>query len=224
MGPAAGTVADGAAASQWQGRPLRHDPATRRPRSAETRAKLLRSALRLFSERGFHGAGTNDIAGAAGLSGPSIYRHFASKEEILVAAVLEGSRRLGESTREQPDDPDPVVALEWLCRAFVAGAMEDPDLYCVYFYEARHVPPGAKASLEASARRYVAHYEGLVQRVAPTVPAAEVTARVQAAMHVVAGFCVDAPDALANGNGAMLTQRMLAVMLGEAGVPAPATP
>ena len=48
-----------------------------------TRDRILDSALTLFSEKGYDGVGVDLIAERAGLKGPSIYKHFKSKEEIL---------------------------------------------------------------------------------------------------------------------------------------------
>ena len=48
-----------------------------------TRERILDSALNLFAEKGYDGVGVDLIAEKAGLKGPSIYKHFKSKEEIL---------------------------------------------------------------------------------------------------------------------------------------------
>jgi AcrR family transcriptional regulator len=51
-----------------------------------TRERLLQAALRRFSERGFAGTTVKQIAGDVGLRAPAIYNHYASKEELLIAA------------------------------------------------------------------------------------------------------------------------------------------
>ena len=48
-----------------------------------TKDRILDSALALFAEKGYDGVGVDLIAEKAGLKGPSIYKHFKSKEEIL---------------------------------------------------------------------------------------------------------------------------------------------
>jgi len=54
-----------------------------------TRDRLIDQALRLFAERGYRGATVGDIEAAAGLAPRSggLYKHFASKREVLVAAL-----------------------------------------------------------------------------------------------------------------------------------------
>ena len=50
-----------------------------------TREKILEVALDLFTDQGFDGTSMREIAGRLGITKPSIYYHFASKEEILLA-------------------------------------------------------------------------------------------------------------------------------------------
>lgn len=54
----------------------------------ERRLQLLAVAVSLFSNRGFRGTTTKEIAQAAGVSEAMVFRHFATKEE-LYAAILD---------------------------------------------------------------------------------------------------------------------------------------
>jgi TetR/AcrR family transcriptional regulator len=54
----------------------------------ERRLQILAVAVKLFSERGFRGTTTKEIAQAAGVSEAMVFRHFATKEE-LYAAILD---------------------------------------------------------------------------------------------------------------------------------------
>ena len=60
------------------------------PRMAgeERRSQILAVAVSLFSERGFRGTTTKEIAQAAGVSEAMVFRHFATKKE-LYAAILD---------------------------------------------------------------------------------------------------------------------------------------
>lgn len=58
-------------------------------RGATSRASLLLSARRLFSEHGFHGTSVGDIADAAGLRKPSLFHHFPTKEALYRAVMDE---------------------------------------------------------------------------------------------------------------------------------------
>ena len=52
------------------------------------RLQILRVAMRLFSQRGFRGTTTKEIAVAAGVSEAMVFRHFATKNE-LYSAILD---------------------------------------------------------------------------------------------------------------------------------------
>ena len=54
----------------------------------ERRLQLVLVAMRLFSQRGFRGTTTKEIAAAAGVSEAMVFRHFATKEE-LYSAILD---------------------------------------------------------------------------------------------------------------------------------------
>ena len=59
---------------------------TRLP-AAERRLALVETAIRVFSEGSYRGTTTAEIAKAAGVSEPILYRHFASKRDLYVAAL-----------------------------------------------------------------------------------------------------------------------------------------
>ena len=53
----------------------------------DRRHQIAAVAMRLFSERGFRGTTTKEIAQAAGVSEAIIFRHFATKEELYTAII-----------------------------------------------------------------------------------------------------------------------------------------
>ena len=48
---------------------------------------MLDAATHEFAVKGYHGASTEDIARAAGISQPYLFRLFGSKKELYLAAV-----------------------------------------------------------------------------------------------------------------------------------------
>jgi AcrR family transcriptional regulator len=53
----------------------------------ERKLQILRVAVRLFSQRGFRGTTTKEIAQAAGVSEAMVFRHFATKEELYTSIL-----------------------------------------------------------------------------------------------------------------------------------------
>src|SRR3954449_4056200 len=66
----------------------------RRLTAEERRTGILDAALAVFSERGYHDASLDDIAGEAGVSKALIYEHFASKQELYAELIARNARDL----------------------------------------------------------------------------------------------------------------------------------
>ncbi|WP_319950180.1 helix-turn-helix domain-containing protein, partial [Klebsiella pneumoniae] len=69
-------------------------PTRREQLKAQRRQQLLEAGARLIADRGFPGVRLDDLGAAAGISGPAVYRHFPSKEALLVELLVGVSQRL----------------------------------------------------------------------------------------------------------------------------------
>ncbi|HEY7455987.1 MAG TPA: TetR/AcrR family transcriptional regulator [Solirubrobacterales bacterium] len=68
------------------------------------RAAAVRAALRrLVAERGFHGASMSAVASEAGVATGTAYTHYASKDELVLAAYLETKAELGAAATAELD-------------------------------------------------------------------------------------------------------------------------
>ena len=65
----------------------RYVPENAYTRGAQTRSRLIVSALKLFGQRGFDGASTREIAAAAGLNAPALQYYFNNKEGLYAACA-----------------------------------------------------------------------------------------------------------------------------------------
>ncbi|MBL8901042.1 MAG: TetR/AcrR family transcriptional regulator [Planctomycetes bacterium] len=86
-------------------KPVPHRP-PRRLAAPERKSELLRHALPIFAARGYAGTTTRELAKAARITEPILYRHFASKTELFLAVlecaetrVLEALASILESAR-----------------------------------------------------------------------------------------------------------------------------
>ena len=93
------------------------------------RAAALRAAARsTVARHGFHGASVAAIAGAAGVAAGTAYVHYASKDDLLVAAYVETKRALGDAAVDGVDPawpPDRRFVEMWDRAA--AWLRADPD-------------------------------------------------------------------------------------------------
>ncbi len=77
------------------------------PRSGQTRAIILRSAERIFSEAGLAGARTDEIARAAGVNKALLYYYFRSKEGLYLEVLEDNLREFRRQMEEILGSPSP---------------------------------------------------------------------------------------------------------------------
>lgn len=90
-------------------------PGLRERMRATIRAEVTQVALRLFIEQGFDRTTVDQIAAEAGLSRASLFRHFGTKEDIVLVDLEEIGRQIADALAVRPDEERPWEALR---RAF----------------------------------------------------------------------------------------------------------
>ena len=79
--------------------------------------EILEAAAELFLARGFHKVTLDEIGRQVGVTGPAIYRHFSSKEEILETLLDRTMDRLLLLVQCTDASDDPAAVLDGLVRA-----------------------------------------------------------------------------------------------------------
>jgi AcrR family transcriptional regulator len=93
----------------------------------ERRASLLGAACGLFASRSYHGTTTADIARAAGVTEPVLYRHFESKRALYLACMDWSWDEVKELWAVRlAAEPDPGLWLSTIGRAFLESEAERP--------------------------------------------------------------------------------------------------
>jgi AcrR family transcriptional regulator len=77
-------------------------PTLRDRRRAELRQGIVLAALRLFADRGFDEVTVDEIAAAAGISLSTLFRHVASKDDMLVDVVRTGRAMIVANFQQRP--------------------------------------------------------------------------------------------------------------------------
>jgi AcrR family transcriptional regulator len=144
---------------------------------------ILDAAAAVFYEKGFHGVGVDELGKRAGLSGPTLYRHFAGKDEILAALFNEAMDELVSATAMIHDDPR--RDLERLIRHHVRYAVEQRQLVNVYQREDRSLVDPWKRLFAHRRRQYVARWEAVVARCVAGASQAEVAAVTQSCLGAI---------------------------------------
>lgn len=124
--------------SESAARELETEQPARRP--SNRRELILEAAIDLFHERGYPATGVDDIGKAVDVSGPAIYRHFSSKEEILLDAIRLAADEVHEANENaRATGSGPTAVLEGYVRAYARVAIERSALISVWTSEARHL-------------------------------------------------------------------------------------
>jgi len=86
------------------------------------------TAARLFAERGYDATSVREIVEAAGVTKPTLYYHFRSKEGLAQALVSDPLNALAETIRRiDRETADPLVALERVLDVQLDFCRENPD-------------------------------------------------------------------------------------------------
>ncbi|MFC9328998.1 TetR/AcrR family transcriptional regulator [Kitasatospora sp. NPDC057015] len=121
------------APDQGEQAPTRHR--NRRGQGPRLREEIIRAATALVVRTGSDQAVTlRSVAREVGIAAPSIYAHFADRDAILDAVIVESLAQLRETVlAASADHQDPVEALLAGCAAYVEFGTREPARYRLLF-------------------------------------------------------------------------------------------
>jgi AcrR family transcriptional regulator len=173
----------------------------------DTASRILEAAAAVFHQRGFHGAGIDEIGSRAGLSGPAIYRHFSSKDDILATLFDEAIDELLSATA--PVHANPVNDLVRLVNHHVQFAVSRRHLVSVYQHEERSLVDPWKRRFARRRQQYVARWEAVVARCVPQADATHVAVGTQACLGLIFSIALWPPKLAATEDLAAMVVDMV---------------
>jgi AcrR family transcriptional regulator len=120
---------------------------------------ILDAAAEAFYEKGFHGVGVDELGVRAGLSGPSIYRHFSGKDEILARILDEAMDELMAAT--DPVHGDPALDLDRAISHHIDFAINQRHLVQVYQRDVSSLVGPWRAAFTRRRAEYTDRWESL---------------------------------------------------------------
>jgi TetR/AcrR family transcriptional regulator, cholesterol catabolism regulator len=133
----------------------------------DSRQEILRTAARLFQQRGYDATSMNDVAAALKLSKGGLYHHFQSKDEIL----FEIMNHAMEITQDRVLNPvrsiaDPEERLRALIRLHIEVVLSPRDReITVMLHENHPLPPALRKRINARKKDYIHFLENLMAEV-----------------------------------------------------------
>jgi len=136
---------------------------SRRRARDEKRDAVLRTAVQLFLEQGYHRATLNDVAERLNITKPALYNYFRSKEEILFECWAIGQERVDEIIAQiNAGGGSGLVKLRKLVHAYGEAMAANSGTSLVRFDQRdlseknRKIVRAGKKSIDRTFRKYVA--------------------------------------------------------------------
>lgn len=169
-------------------------------RDPDRRERILDAAAELMAGHGYQGVNMSDIGAAAGIVGSGIYRHFDSKNAILVELLDRVvDRLLADAEATLRADSGPGETLAALVAGQVRFTLDERTLCQVYLQEARGLPDGDLRRLRWKQRHYVDLWFDVLAALRPELTARHAQILVHAAISSIHSILrhrggADAPD------------------------------
>jgi AcrR family transcriptional regulator len=117
-----------------------------RKKSEDTRLAILRCAAEVFSERPYHEVLTDDISTRLQIGKGTLYRYFASKEELYFASIVDGLQGMQEAIDETLGQNAPLEStIEALARTIIGYFWQRRDFFVLLYRHEAKLDPTERA-------------------------------------------------------------------------------
>jgi AcrR family transcriptional regulator len=155
------------------------------------REVILAAAADLFSERGYPATGIDEIGEAAGISGPGVYRHFETKNQVLGEVVHRAISRVVDGVADVVGSSDDSwTVLRGLVDNMVRSVLADRSAWTVVVREQRHLEPEAARTLNRAHRLHIEEWVHALAEARPELSDADSRVIVHGVLGVTAPFAV----------------------------------
>jgi AcrR family transcriptional regulator len=134
----------------------------RRRARDQKRDAVLRMALKLFLEQGYHRTALTEIATRLNITKPALYNYFGGKEEILIACFRHGQDMYdNDVAATTASGGDGLTRLRGRIRAYIKVIASDFGV-CVTRLDDRELSPRARSAVRGAKRRINAVFHDLI--------------------------------------------------------------
>lgn len=133
------------------------------------RLQLLAAAGQLFAARGFAAVSLDEIGAEVGVTGQAIYRHFASKQDMLGVLIGQASAHLLKFGKKfESQYASPIELLQALVELQTDFALSSSDIIRVQDRDLSAVAPSTQHEIRRTQREYIDIWVRAMQEVHPT--------------------------------------------------------
>jgi AcrR family transcriptional regulator len=136
-----------------------------RDTTIDARQDILRTAARLFQQRGYDATSMNDVAAALKLSKGGLYHHFQSKDEMLFHIMSHAmditEERVIKVVRGIQTGPEERLRTLIRLHIEVVLSVRDREI-TVMLHENHPLPPSLRKQINARKKDYIHFVEGLI--------------------------------------------------------------
>jgi TetR/AcrR family transcriptional regulator, cholesterol catabolism regulator len=126
--------------------------------------EIIEAAARVFAERGFHGATTQDIADVLGIRQASLYYYFASKEDALEQVCRQGVGGYHEAAKAIAKGPGRAAdKLARLIQSHLSPLTDRSDFVRVFLNERQHLPTESRRRIGKLSRALERLFEDVLR-------------------------------------------------------------
>lgn len=101
--------------------------------------KILASACELYLSDGLEGFSMRKLAKTVGVTAPALYRHYPSKERLLIAVIGEAYRMFAQYIYRGLSGGSPAERLERAATEYLNFALENPEMYEMLYISPHHL-------------------------------------------------------------------------------------
>jgi AcrR family transcriptional regulator len=177
------------------------------------REAILAAALELFRRRSFHAVGIDEIGIAAGISGPGVYRHFPSKDSLLVALFDRVTTQMLEGARAVvAEQLAPEETLRRLVEVHVSFISEERALLAVWIQDWRSLPAPDRQRIRRCQAEYVGEWITALRQLRPELSPRTAEAVAYSAVSTINSVALHDPGLPRHELDPLLARLALAVL------------
>lgn len=141
---------------------ISHTAMAKRKRNKEkTRNEIVQSAIKIFTKKGFVRGSTEDIAKDCGIAHGTVFYHFPSRSDLIIASIYTAMDEVGTELNESSRNTDNIYKI---CEIFLDGVQGHAEFYSRLSKDLPLLPEKVQRMVFASLSGFSVHLVEVIER------------------------------------------------------------